>query len=172
VSLARLLAPDLRQVPRRSRRAGTAIWRAVLPRPDWGPQEPGSYCIFGVPPAMVLSFPLHGENVGWQVARRIETRRVLPNLAWTPSSCCGCSLMPACTPPPLPRLPCQAFIPWPAERLEEIGGTRAMYTQDALSRREQGQARKLRALGALEGWCSRVRGPTGAAGHPPTSSSC
>lgn len=47
--------------------ADTAIWRAVVPCPDWWPTEPGAYVIFGVPPQMLLAFKLHDGNVAWQV---------------------------------------------------------------------------------------------------------
>lgn len=62
--------------------------------------------------------------------------------------------------PPTHLLRClQAFAPFPAERLDEIGGGRAAYIQDPAARREQGEARKARALepGMFGGWCSEVR---------------
>ena len=50
--------------------ADTAIWRAVMPQPDWWPKEPGSYCIWGTPPNTVLAFSLNGGVVAWQVGQR------------------------------------------------------------------------------------------------------
>jgi len=47
--------------------AGAVSWRAVMPRPDWWPQEPGSYCIFGAPPTMLGTNPLHDGSIAWQV---------------------------------------------------------------------------------------------------------
>ena len=49
-------------------------------------------------------------------------------------------------------------MPWPSARLEEIGGGGAAYVQDAVARRELGEARVERALEALEGWCPEVGG--------------
>ena len=47
--------------------ADTAIWRAVMPQPDWWPKEPGSYCIWGTPPNTVLAFSLNDGMLAWQV---------------------------------------------------------------------------------------------------------
>ena len=40
-----------------------------MPRPDWWPKEPGSYCIFGAPPTMLGTNPLHDGSIAWQVSR-------------------------------------------------------------------------------------------------------
>ncbi|KAL4459092.1 hypothetical protein ABPG75_013957 [Micractinium tetrahymenae] len=50
----------------------------------------------------------------------------------------------------------QAYAPWPAARLADIGGRRAAYVQDPVARREAGEARKARALEAFDGWCAEV----------------
>ena len=52
----------------------------------------------------------------------------------------------------------QGFAPWPAERLDEIGGGRAAYIADGVTRREQGEARRRRALEAFGSWCPQVDG--------------
>ncbi|KAL4436862.1 hypothetical protein ABPG75_004001 [Micractinium tetrahymenae] len=93
--------------------ADTAIWRAVQPRPSWWFPEPGTYCIFGTPPHMMLCFGLVDGSVAWQ-----------------------------------------AFGPWPKERLDEIGGGRMVYISDAVARREEGEARRARALEVFGGGCS------------------
>lgn len=55
-------------------------------------------------------------------------------------------------------LPCQpslqAYAAWPTERLSEIGGSTAYYAQDFLARKEQGEARRARALEVS--WCPQV----------------
>ncbi|KAI7839966.1 hypothetical protein COHA_006287 [Chlorella ohadii] len=93
----------------------TAIWRAVMPQPDWWPSDPGSYCIWGTPPNTVLAFSLNGGMLAWQ-----------------------------------------AYAAWPAERLNEIGGSTAYYAQDFLAKKEQGEARRKRALEVFSGWCPQV----------------
>lgn len=50
----------------------------------------------------------------------------------------------------------QAFVPWPEERLDEIGGGRAAYTQDPVARLEQGEARRRRLLEVFGVWCPQV----------------
>ena len=52
--------------------------------------------------------------------------------------------------------PLQAYAAWPAERLAEIGGSTAFYAQDFLARKEQGEARRARALEAFGSWCPEV----------------
>ena len=42
-----------------------------MPRPDWWPKEPGSYCIFGSPPTMLGTNPLHDGSIAWQVRMRL-----------------------------------------------------------------------------------------------------
>ncbi len=74
-----------------------------------------------------------------------------------------CTVRTACMQRPISALPAlprpQAFAPFPAERLDEIGGGRAAYIQDPVARRELGEARKARALepGMFGGWCQQVR---------------
>ena len=52
----------------------------------------------------------------------------------------------------------QAFAPWPAERLDEIGGGRAAYIADGVTRKELGEARRRRALEVFGSWCPQVSG--------------
>ena len=66
--------------------ADTAIWRAVMPQPNWWPSDPGSYCIWGTPPNTVLAFSLNGGMLAWQVPRLaaclhsgLHTRMALAN---------------------------------------------------------------------------------------------
>lgn len=47
--------------------AGTAIWRAVAPKPAWFPSEPGFYCVFGQPPIVFAHLGMQGPTVVWQV---------------------------------------------------------------------------------------------------------
>lgn len=74
-----------------------------------------------------------------------------------------CTVRTACMQRPISALPAlprpQAFAPFPAERLDEIGGGKAAYIQDPVARRELGEARKARALepGMFGGWCQQVR---------------
>jgi salicylate hydroxylase len=94
----------------------TAIWRAVMPQPEWWPKEPGSYCIWGTPPNTVLAFSLNGGMLAWQ-----------------------------------------AYAAWPADRLNEIGGSTAFYAQDFLAKQEQGEARRKRAMEMFADWNPQVR---------------
>jgi len=61
---------------------------------------------------------------------------------------------------PSPSLRCtlQAYAAWPADRLDEIGGSTAYYAQDFLAKQEQGEARRKRALEVFSGWCPQVGG--------------
>ena len=70
----RLARPPLAGVPTAARPAspsplcaGTAIWRAVAPKPAWFPPETGYYAVHGAPPAVFSMLGTQDGTVVWQV---------------------------------------------------------------------------------------------------------
>ncbi|KAI3424950.1 hypothetical protein D9Q98_008332 [Chlorella vulgaris] len=45
--------------------AGAAIWRAVLPPPDWWPTNASDYLFYGEAPTMFTAYKLHGGSLSW-----------------------------------------------------------------------------------------------------------
>lgn len=142
--------------------ADAAVWRAVMPKPEWWPKEPGSYVIFGGPPTVMGTQQLHTGDIAWQVGARAGEEGKDREISALLVACFSCThRLPACVLPHNCWL-CRRLPPGPRTGWRRLAGHRRPTSKTPWPRRRRARRAssgpwKFTATGARR-WGGSTRG--------------